>query len=357
MSSQALRKALEKCGASRGSSQPSEIPVSRTSTVTTRSTWYGDSVPVSRSHPSLPQLPPPTTHLPSRFCEECELSELIVSPIWNCAYCDMNFCDSCWQKQKPHKLGRTGPDGLPHEKGDPYVVESLKGILTPIADVDKQQRLHIEDEDTTWFSIGRDDSGKSVFQDYGRYASLISSSNSGGDRVRYPQLVAFIGQTGAGKSTLVKMLIDQQQRRAHFPHKHVFPSPIVGSVRNENVPTSGDVHLYADPGTHSADYPVLYADCEGLEGGENMPLSKQFCNSPMLSRENGSKRRARPKTSRGVQRHLKWANSPEKTKRQYAVTQLYPRLLYSFSDVIVFVLRNSKYVKHHGHKFQSTNIV
>ena len=53
-------------------------------------------------------------------------------------------------------------------------------------------------------------------------------------------------------------------------------SPVVGS-ENDNVPTSGDVHLYSDPGTYHSTEPVLYADCEGLEGWENAPIAVRPC--------------------------------------------------------------------------------
>jgi hypothetical protein len=99
---------------------------------------------------------------------------------------------------------------------------------------------------------------------------------------------------------------------------------------------------------------MLYADCEGLEGGENTPMAAQYRNSASAppkekTREDHTPResRKRRKVSKGfhcTQRDIKWANSPDTLKRQYAVTELYPRLLYTFSDVIVFVLRNAKYV-------------
>jgi hypothetical protein len=180
----------------------------------------------------------------------------------------MNFCDPCWNIQGPHKPGRKGPDGLPHEKADPTIVQRLKEILTPPTDQAEQQLLHVDDDDTTWFGVGRDNNGRSIFEDYGRYATIMADSNTGEHKLRYPQLVSFIGQTGAGKSTLIKMLIDQQERRKRYQQKNAFPSPVVGSIRNENVPTSGDVHLYADPRWYFDECPMLYADCEGLEGGE-----------------------------------------------------------------------------------------
>ncbi|PVI02430.1 hypothetical protein DM02DRAFT_701953 [Periconia macrospinosa] len=279
---------------------------------------------------------------PPKICESCEQS---AQPIWNCAYCDMNFCDSCWSKQGPHKLGRTGPDGLPHEKTNPKIIKRLKDILSPPSDQGAQETLHVEDEDTTWFGLARDTHNKPFFQDYGRYASIMADSNTVEHQSRYPQLVSFIGQTGAGKSTLIKMLIDQQER-VRGSRQYGFPSPVVGSVTHGNLPTSGDVHLYSDPGTYASAFSMLLADCEGLEGGENIPISAQYREKSSRSSEKKGRdsniRKRISKSQNQTRREIKWADTPEKSKRQYAVTELYPRLLYTFSDVIVFVLRNPK---------------
>lgn len=45
----------------------------------------------------------------------------------------------------------------------------------------------------------------------------------------------------------------------------------------------------------------------------------------------------------GVTRDLPWMSGDVKGTRNFAVTNLYPRLLYTFSDVVVFVVRNEKY--------------
>lgn len=253
----------------------------------------------------------------------------------------MNFCDDCWGKLGPHKLGRKGPDGLPHEKANPTIVQRLKEILAPPQDYYEQQMLHVKDEDTTWFGLVRDNHNRSIFDD----------SNTDEYQLRYPQIVSFIGQTGAGKSTLIKILIDQQER-IHGSHEWSFPSPVVGSMTNSNTPTSCDVHLYSDTTTYLSEYPMLFVDCEGLEGGENTPISARYREKAShTSEERGKGREMRrehtklQQISRGLNRtrqKIKWANSLEKTKRQYAVKEFYPRLLYTFSDVIVFVLRNAK---------------
>jgi energy-coupling factor transporter ATP-binding protein EcfA2 len=359
MSSSKYRRPSDLPPSTRPPSYTNEIPISRTSksdALKTASQHRGSiSTGTSRDLPKKPLLSSPHEHeepdpedTQPKVCENCECEK---TPIWNCSYCDMNFCDQCWGKQGPHKAGRTGPDGLPHEKANPTIVRRLKDILTPPKDPGQQQNLHIEDEDTTWFGLGRDNPSRPVFQDYGRYSAIMADSNSGEYKFRYPQLVSFIGQTGAGKSTLIKMLIDQQERKLR-PRDWGFPSPIAGSG---NIPTSGDVHLYSDPSTYVAEYPMLYADCEGLEGGENTPMAAQYRNSgPISPKEKGKdnnvpkEHRKRRKVAKGLhctQREIKWPDSsPGTLKRQYAVTELYPRLLYTFSDVIVFVLRNAKYV-------------
>ena len=228
---------------------------------------------------------------------------------------------------------------MPHEKTDPFVVQRLKSILNPTKRSEEIQKLHKADEDTKWFGVTRDSTGRPNFEDYGRYATLMASiSPREGLGSRYPQTVSFIGVTNAGKSTLINMLINHNPDSVDPDKRSTFPSPVVGSVVNDTVPTSGDVHLYADPATYAEQLPILYADCEGFEGGERIPLGAR------------SRRRARSdETEEGSSnldrvyiRPIEWANTEESRQREYAVTTLYPRLLYTFSDCVVFVLRNAK---------------
>ena len=298
----------------------------------------------------IAEVPPSDVELPDPPCEACEVQNIRV---FFCVNCDGYFCEACWAKERAHKPGKLGPDGLPHEKADSEVVSRLKATFNPPSDPGVQEKMHLEDEDTTWFGIARDATGRPIFQDYGRYATLIANSASREYRTRFPRLVSFIGQTGAGKSTLVKMLIERQSYGIDDPEKRrLFPCPIVGSSTNDSVPTSGDVHLYADPSTYFTTFPTLYADCEGLEGGENVPIGarRQDADGGIVRRRDDhsqemNRLKKRWRISRGQERPIAWADSPAKQKRQYGVTELYPRLLYTFSDVVVFVLQNPKYLE------------
>jgi energy-coupling factor transporter ATP-binding protein EcfA2 len=184
------------------------------------------------------------------------------------------------------------------------------------------------------------DGGNPTFLDYGRFVQLLSTTSdswqssfqhahSSRDN-RTPSLVSFVGQTGHGKSTLVKLLVD-----LHISHTQVFSTPVVGAPGGTD-PTSENVHLYSDPVTATSETPLLYADCEGLLGGEREPISAK------LKRTLQKSDKVDPLPSPVSERELAWADNSSVRSRQFAVTHLYPRLLYTFSDVIVFVLKNPR---------------
>ncbi|KAI9741990.1 MAG: hypothetical protein M1834_000379 [Cirrosporium novae-zelandiae] len=237
------------------------------------------------------------------------------------------------------RYAKNNTGNIPHERTDVEVAEKVRNILEPKRKTDEQARLHKDDEDATWFGVVRDDFNDPVFQDYGKYAALIAGNSLGNSQRCFPGLVSFVGQTGSGKSTLIKLLIDLQ-----YGDSDPFPSPVVASaISSQDLPTSGDVHLYGDPHTYSTQYPILYADCEGLDGGEREPLEAKSRRKHRSEahRSNSFQKRIR-KLHQTAEREISWAITPEKRTREFFVGNLYPRLLFTFSDVIVFVLKNPK---------------
>jgi len=253
-----------------------------------------------------------------------------------------------------HRQGANNRDGQPHEKTDSRRHDRLRDILNPPVDEDELERLHAADLQTTWFGkpaasrafrkpqnstrltaycptcigISENRSHDPCLLDGGIYNSLIAQCPFQ-DGPKYPQLVSFIGQTNAGKSTLIKMLIDHAE--TEFPTDSSYASPIVGSSLHNNSPTSADVHLYADPRTYSTLRPVFYADAEGLDAGVQTPIGASTRRRSKLHRTRG-----------GAKRILEWALTKQQQERPYIVSELYPRLLYTFSDVVVFVLNNER---------------
>jgi len=186
-----------------------------------------------------------------------------------------------------------------------------------------------------------------LLQNYGRLNDFLDGWKANNDSTstvgpRTPSLVSFVGETGAGKSSLVKLLIDF----ASNDNKETYSTPVVGS-RTHHLPTSEDVHLYLDPRTASTTRPILLADCEGLNGGNREPegatLKKQFMEEDERAARNDDNFFKRQKVA--YEYPLQWSINGTRTRsRGFAVTHVYPRLLYAFSDVIVFVLKNHRWV-------------
>jgi hypothetical protein len=124
--------------------------------------------------------------------------------------CDGNFCVECWERNFAHKKGRRAPGAVPHERSDHVVAKKIKSALESKPTEAEQEQLHKKDEDTGWFGILREEGELPLFQDYGRYASLMAStttrsvwnsplqSHPGAAQrdTRFPSLVSFVGQTG-----------------------------------------------------------------------------------------------------------------------------------------------------------------
>ena len=136
------------------------------------------------------------------FQELCEhdLCEDKAQLTFYCADCDCSFCDTCWDKQPAHKPRKRGLDRHAHKKIDRLVDERYRNIFEPpSSSIDAQEAVYKDEEDATWFGIGRNRAGDPVFEDYGRYTTLIADSLLPRPKVRYPHLVSFIGQTGQSR--------------------------------------------------------------------------------------------------------------------------------------------------------------
>lgn len=272
---------------------------------------------------------------------ECEdpRCDKTAATILYCVDCDSIYCDACWPLQGPHRRNKVGRDGLPHERADIDVYQRIHTILKPPAhDLASIDQAHESDAVSKWFGVSKDGAGKLKFDDYGRYAALLSSFPAMSENLqRHPQLVSFVGVTNAGKSTIIKMLMSRSlatRSASAQPLPSNWAMPLVGSALHDSVPTSGDVNLYADPGTYASSLPTLFADCEGFEGGEKLPLGAI---ARWRGEQNGD-----GFGNTAASYPVEWANTDESRQREFVVANLYPRILYTFSDVVVFVLKNPK---------------
>ncbi|KIV80057.1 hypothetical protein PV11_07587 [Exophiala sideris] len=275
-----------------------------------------------------------------RFCcRTSKMASMEDDAISYCYECRTTFCERCWRKERAHRRKING-----HDRIDRTIAQTLQDTLGIDISEAEQAKLHLLDECASWFGAIKDSDGV-VFRDFGRYASLMADHTLEERKHIYPALVSFVGDTGAGKSSLVKLLVGFKKSKNMQEIKSPTQTPVVGS-NGAAVPTSGDVHLYADPDTFFTERPLLYADCEGLQGGTLDPVGMKRRRKLGTSNHTRSRTASFDKYMRRrhdtAERDITWATTPEKSTRKFFVEHLYPRLLYTFSDVIVLVVKNAR---------------
>jgi hypothetical protein len=134
---------------------------------------------------------------------------------WWCNACQFIFCDACWEKQYAHS-SRTRNSGN-HQKTNLALAKVIQSILHPETDSEEQRNLYCENYKTKWFGVIHE-LGSLSFRDFGQYGRLAVGMEGRDDMpLQYPSLSSFVGEAGAGKSTLISALI--KVISLLFPHE------------------------------------------------------------------------------------------------------------------------------------------
>ncbi|KAI5805973.1 hypothetical protein EDC01DRAFT_609926 [Geopyxis carbonaria] len=273
---------------------------------------------------------------PNSNCATCDVPNSTLHLYW-CSVCELLFCDLCWDKETPHRKGiQSGIRRArkPHEKTKWALADLILNILEPTLDEEVIRQQIEANADTKWFCVDEEITGEACFHDLGRFSQLSGNSDmSPADQ--FPCLVSFFGETGAGKSTLINALI-----KIHGGTNEVTPVMSQGSGADRS--TSGDVHLFSDPNTyHKSSRPIYYADCEGLNGGSHLiPMGS-------MALELNRKNIGTPRQHLRVRVIKYYREMTEIKTRQWAIEKLFPRVLFTLSDVVCLVTQNFRYIEEH----------
>ncbi|KAI1427994.1 hypothetical protein F5Y12DRAFT_791152 [Xylaria sp. FL1777] len=233
-----------------------------------------------------------------------------------------------------------------------------------------QTALHLDDIWSTWLGIPDGQDGPHPqLRIYPRLERLIAAVPNKPPR-QYPSLVTIIGDTGSGKSTLIAAMIRMLAPTAHKDYR----VPIPGTDTDNFDSTSSDVHIFADPRTLHTECPFFFVDCEGFSGTDKL-IARQLLLQAQQSqaaqpladialRKSNTSKSAKDTIAEHANTvsdriTLQWSQlfSPlnatsnfsrkgnavvDSITRHIVVKSLYPRLLYSFSDVVCFVTNNSR---------------
>ncbi|EWZ80936.1 hypothetical protein FOWG_15265 [Fusarium oxysporum f. sp. lycopersici MN25] len=242
--------------------------------------------------------------------------------------CGERFCEYCFSKKHL-------PRNQTHKRGGSKKTETkwnkIKGVVSNIASSFSPASHFQRDETTKWFGLhissppGRKDRIATLVETT-RFSNLLEESlhfHKRSPKRQYPSICSFVGDTGAGKSTLIRSLIfDSEQALDFDPLDAPVPGAQTGSSAIRS--TTGEVNLYLDPSTFGTVAPMFYADCEGLLGTEPLAAEHQT------------------EWARYGQRYLIESKDGKPVDRRTAVKTIYPRFLYIFSDVICYVTRNHR---------------
>ncbi|KAF8457056.1 hypothetical protein BDZ91DRAFT_509801 [Kalaharituber pfeilii] len=259
-------------------------------------------------------------------CLQCA-SENIPDLCW-CVNCDSTFCRKCWDEQLVHRKNKK-QDGAVHTKLSLEEAVVLDSLRRSDQNTTNSHEIALKSK---WFGVTIDSNSSNVkFDITGRYLELSMTNTALNQQKNFPALVSFVGETGAGKSSLINGLV-----KITSGGKHDFETPVVGEAEHAHLPTSSDVHVFIDPKSRGSERPIIYADCEGLHGGNQAPQAIiQIQEAKKQYRKRGLRAQGRRLRS------LRIANlRREQRCRGWVVTEFYPKILFTLSEVVCYVTRN-----------------
>ncbi|KAF3171566.1 hypothetical protein TWF751_006295 [Orbilia oligospora] len=225
-------------------------------------------------------------------------------------------------------------------RNDAKIKSHLSAIFSTETDIVVQRRLHEEDNRVARWFIAESteaDPRRGVLYVTDRFQRLSAQGKLAENQ--FPSIVSFIGDTGKGKSTLIRAMIKTSTRTAGLSFNpddlsindlrlNSLETPVT-AIQHPNfnlTPTSAGIHLYADPQTLSERSPILFADCEGF----NTHTKAQAVSGMDLNRSHED-----------MPFRRKWTIERGEHKRESITDGLYPQFMYLFSDVICYVMDGS----------------
>ncbi|KAF2267002.1 hypothetical protein CC78DRAFT_577537 [Lojkania enalia] len=277
---------------------------------------------------------PPQSPTTDRNCSwDNDCAENRESHLAFCSKCDEIYCLVHWPEERKHKPSH--PQFSSHRQLPLSFPDFLQTAFSEPSDADTRARLHEDDMQSLWFGLKTRKDASPQFINRDAYLDIINTSGFFPREKQFPMLISFIGPTGAGKSTVIKAL----SLIAHASRKdRELLKPIPGAASTAGGASSSDLHLYGDGATIDTSNPILFADCEGLYGGvpEAADIKDKVWNKS---------KKTLNQTWRYVREFPSKIVGESVPTRRYCVEDLYPRILYSFSDVVCFVTQQTNIVE------------
>ena len=283
--------------------------------------------------------------------------------------------ETCWERHLP-----TDPlMRRKHSPIDPLAEIYVSAVTYSEADEDEQKKNHQRDKRNQWFLVHYSgeqwDDPQPWLAVTDRFRQLCDPQQVGNrfGAAQYPSFVSFIGDTGVGKSTLLRsqLLMSQVNASNHVAEdeNETFQKllaakeqgPVTRSASTDALtdPTSSGVHLYQDVVPPCGDAagplsPILFADCEGFRGSISQTNSERaFVNGAVGSAANSQhqtqehdngmpRRRQVPGSEYAILNKQITAAGLRRQQGKEGAEIFYARMLYALSDCLVFVTKSDQ---------------
>lgn len=224
---------------------------------------------------------------------------------------------------------------------------------------DPQHQQHHNILETLWLAVVESDDtldSRLLFNERPRFKDLMVQHQSyrrphDRNTTQYPLLISFVGSAGAGKSSLIEVLLGHLwEAKTTDGDLRDIPVPVTGD-NSDSLPTSSDIHLYQDliAAKENPERPLLFADCEGFGTANHSAAANSRAesmksieaNAPDQVRQDARElskwtKKAFDTTMRFIKRTLRWLDP--NIDRSGAIQELFPKLVYNISDVVVYVI-------------------
>jgi hypothetical protein len=192
-------------------------------------------------------------------CRHCRETAPSLDDLVFCRECKRTFHERCWPNYEDHI--ESDFTLKPCEKFTNLKVHIWIAHLHT-SQLEKKGLLRelLKDRSHRWIGIPETSEYSDYHPDLLLYGALTKQFTRAPQilerlrpRKQHPRVISLIGDTGMGKSTIVKNLI------RHLSSSRLFETPVTGSGSESQSSTSGGVHIYTDPRSFSSERPIIYA--------------------------------------------------------------------------------------------------